>query len=435
MPAPALHRDAVRSGFRYGTNAMEFSELLRPLRQLRQLDEALVSQVVELLVVVLAASLFYFVAHRGIVVAVRRIVARSRTHWDDALVEASVFQRLAHIAPALVVFYGVRLIPDLHPMLFVLIQRVTISVLVLVVARSAGAFLSAVNQVYSADPENRDRPIKGYLQIARLVLYLVAVLLILATLLDRSPWIFLSGIGAIAAVMLLIFRDTILGLVASIQLTGNDMVHVGDWIEMPQYGADGDVVDVALHTVKVQNWDKTITTIPTHKLIEDAFKNWRGMSEAGARRIKRSIFIDLNTIRFLDEDEIDRIGRFALMRDYMERKRDELESYNAQGGLDPSHDTDIRRLTNIGTFRAYVVSYLRAHPKIHQGQTLIVRQRDSGPFGLPLEIYAFTSDTNWSHYEDIQSDIFDHILAVLPEFSLRAFQNPSGADFARLGER
>jgi miniconductance mechanosensitive channel len=251
---------------------------------------------------------------------------------------------------------------------------------------------------------------------------------------DKSPWVFLSGLGAMAAVLLLVFRDTILGLVASLQLTGNDMVHVGDWIEMPQYGADGDVIDVALHTVKVQNWDKTITTVPTHKLIAESFKNWRGMSASGGRRIKRALYVDKNSIRFLTDAELERFKQFALLKGYIATKEQELAEYNA--GLDYVTDAGVnqRRLTNVGTFRAYIVNYLRHHPKIHhEGMTLLVRQLPPGPEGLPIEVYCFTTTTAWVEYEDIQADIFDHLLAVAYEFGLRLYQKPAGADLAALG--
>jgi miniconductance mechanosensitive channel len=304
--------------------------------------------------------------------------------------------------------------------------------MVVVSALSAGAFLSALNEIYSANPENRHRPIKGYLQVVKIVLYLLAGLSIFAILLDRSPWVFVSGIGALSAVLLLIFKDTILSLVASIQITSNDMVHVGDWVEMPKYGADGDVIDVALHTVKVQNWDKTITTIPTHALIADSFKNWRGMSLSGGRRIKRSLFIDVNTIRFLEPEEIERFERWSRLRDYIGAKRRELEEYNSKSGRDPELRADVRNLTNIGTLRAYIYAYLRASSHIHDGMTLLVRQLQPGPEGLPIELYCFTNDTDWNAYEDIQSDIFDHILAIVPEFDLRVFQNPTGADLTQL---
>ena len=320
------------------------------------IGQSLTAQIAGLALVVAGAVAAYLVARGVIVVAIRRLAARSAGTWDDALVENDVFLRLAHLVPAMLVFYCVPLVADLPETLSLLIQRVALATMVLVVALSLGALLTAANQIYSRNPENRNRPIKGYIQVAKIFLYVGAALLVVANLMDRSPWVFLSGLGAMAAVLLLVFRDTILGLVASLQLTGNDMVHVGDWIEMPQYGADGDVIDVALHTVKVQNWDKTITTIPTHKLIETSFKNWRGMSQSGGRRIKRAISFDMSSIRFLEEDEIERFSHFALLKDYVAAKREELAAYNAAPGRDASLNADIRRLTNIGTLRAEVRS-------------------------------------------------------------------------------
>jgi miniconductance mechanosensitive channel len=256
--------------------------------------------------------------------------------------------------------------------------------------------------------------------------------LILAALMNRSPWIFVSGIGAMTAVLLLIFRDTILSLVASIQIASNDMVRVGDWIEMPDLGADGDVIEVALHTVKIQNWDKTITTIPTHRLISDSFKNWRGMSESGGRRIKRSVAIDLQSVRFLTPKEIERFGSWSLLSSYIAEKRAELEEANAVSGLNREVAADLRRLTNLGTFRAWIWATLRSHPQIHQtGQTLLVRQLAPNAQGVPIEIYCFSKDTAWISYEDIQADLFDRILAMVPEFGLRVFQEPAGSDFAQ----
>jgi miniconductance mechanosensitive channel len=224
----------------------------------------------------------------------------------------------------------------------------------------------------------------------------------------------------------------LLSLVASLQITSDNLIHIGDWVEMPQFGADGDVIDVALHTVKIQNWDKTITTVPTHAFISGAFKNWRGMSESNSRRIKRSLSIDVGSIRFLREDEIDDFERYALLRDYVAEKRAEIDTYNSSPDRDPSINADIRKLTNIGTFRAYLLSYLRNHPKIHQDLTLIVRQLKPGPEGLPIEIYCFSNDIAWANFEGIQSDIFDHFLAIAPEFDLRVFQTPSGGDLAAL---
>jgi miniconductance mechanosensitive channel len=308
--------------------------------------------------------------------------------------------------------------------------------MVVVTAASFSAFLGAVNEIYSQNPEHRHRPIKGYLQVVQIIVTLLTALIVLSILLDKSPWIFVSGIGALAAVLLLVFRDTILSLVASVQIASNDMIHVGDWIEMPQAGADGDVIDVALHTVKVQNWDKTISTIPTHKFIDESFKNWRGMSLSGGRRIKRSLSIDVNSVRFLTPEELERFRGWGLLREYIDGKQSELEAYNAEPGRDPSVNADIRRLTNVGTFRAYILQYLRMHPKIHHsGYTLMVRQLAPSASGLPIELYCFTNDQAWDRYEDIQADIFDHIISMVPEFGLRAFQAPSGADFERLRER
>ena len=266
----------------------------------------------------------------------------------------------------------------------------------------------------------------------KIVIYCGATILIVAVLFERSPLLLLSGLGAMAAVLMLVFKDTILSLVASVQLTSNDMLRVGDWIEMPQLNADGDVIDIALHTVKVQNFDKTITSIPTHRLIAESYKNWRGMSEAGARRIKRSLLIDQTSIRFLSDEEREGLGRFRLLRAYLDEKDREIGSWNAALGEDDAINN--RRPTNLGTFRANVVNYLRDHGRITPEMTLLVRQLAPSSLGLPLEIYCFADTTAWGEYESIQSDIFDHLLAILPEFGLRVFQEPNGSDIA-LAER
>ncbi len=398
------------------------------------LGNELVVEALSLLALALGALLAYLAARRVLVSGIRRLAQKSNVTWDDALVEARVFGRMAHIAPALVAYYGVQFVPELHETTLVLVQRVSVSLMVAVTAISANALLDAVNDIYSRNPEYRRRPIKGYLQVVKIILYLIAALVVVATLLDRSPWLFISGIGAMTAVLLLIFKDTILSLVASVQIASNDMIHVGDWIEMPQAGADGDVIDVALHTVKVQNWDMTISTIPTHQFIEQSFKNWRGMSNSGGRRIKRSLRLDMNSVRFLEPEEVERFGGWALLRDYIARKRSELAAYNAREDRDASVNADIRRLTNVGTFRSYVLEYLKAHPKIHHsGYTLLVRQLAPGEAGLPIEIYCFSNDQDWGRYEAIQADIFDHLLAIVPEFGLRLHQSPTGQDLERVG--
>ena len=394
------------------------------------------AQLTGFLLLALAAYLAYVVAKRILLTTIGRIVRRTSFQWDDTLQEFQVFERIANLAPAVAVYYGVALIPSWPEAAQIVIARVAGATIVLLAVLAVGALLSAVNAIYSATPVGENRPIKGYIQVAKILLYVVGVVVIVSALIDRSPLLFLSGIGAMTAVLLFIFRDTILAFVASLQIASYDLVRVGDWIEAPRFGADGDVIDIALHTIKVQNWDKTVTTIPTHLLVDGSFKNWRGMSESGGRRIKRSIHVDMNTIRFLSEDDLSRFEQFSLLHDYVGHKREELQQDATRHAGEPQLIVNARRLTNVGTFRFYLVEYLRRHPKIHRGMTQMVRQLSPTPDGLPLEIYAFTNVTAWGEYEDIQADIFDHVLAIAPEFGLRVFQHPAGRDFeAALGRQ
>ena len=366
---------------------------------------------------------------------VRKIVLRFVLRWlpHDGPTPAPIAARLANIVPALIIASGIAAVPHLAPSVAIVVGNVVSASIILFAAMAIGEALGLANQLYERRPESANRPIKGYVQVLKILLYAGAAILIVAALMEQSPLLLLSGLGAMAAVLMLVFKDTILSLVASVQLTSNDMLRVGDWIEMPQLNADGDVIDIALHTIKVQNWDKTITTIPTHRLIAESFKNWRGMAESGGRRIKRPLLLDQNCIRFLSTGERRELGRIALIRDYLDRKQDELGEWNARLGDAGREPANARRVTNIGTFRAYVVAYLRARTDIADGMTLIVRQLAPTPQGLPLEIYCFTGTTAWSEYEDIQSDIFDHLLAILPANHLRPFQEPSGRDLqARL---
>jgi len=393
---------------------------------------SLLPPVVGVLALLVGAVVINLIAKRVLVGTVRAFAKRSSVTWDDALVTHNVFGRLVQVVPALIVFAGVPFVPGLPEGLVQLMRNVAMGYMVLMLTLALTAMLSAANAIYAASPVAKDRPLKGFVQLVQIIVWIFGGVMIIAAVLDRSPLLLLSGFGAMTAILLLVFKDTILSLVASVQLTAQDMVHVGDWIEMPQFGADGDVVDVQLHTVKVQNWDKTITTIPTHRLITDSFKNWRGMSQSGARRIKRAIFVDVSSIRFQTQDEVDHFTRFALLKDYIENKEQELADYNEGLATDVDSEVNKRRLTNAGTFRAYAYNYLKSHPKIHKGMTLIVRQLGPGPEGLPLEIYCFTNTTAWAVYEDIQSDIFDHLLAILPEFGLRLYQKPAGSDLANL---
>lgn len=363
------------------------------------------------------------------------VARRTPQQWDQALFDAGAPQRLAWSVPVLIWRLGVDLVPHVPPDVVLIVKRVLLATMVVIVVRTFDALLDGVNRIYMMHARNRERPIKGFLQVANVVAHMAGLILVVAILMDRSPVIFLSGLGAMTAVLLLIFRDTLLSLVAGIQITTNDLIRVGDWIEMPQFQADGDVVDIALNSVTVQNWDRTLTVIPTHKFLEHSFKNWRGMQESGGRRIKRAVYIDQSTIRFLAAEEVDRFGRWQLLREYVERKKEEIEEHNRRQGAAEGTVPNHRRLTNVGTLRAYLVAYLRSHPFVHRDMTMLVRQLPPGPEGLPIEIYVFSSDIRWAAYEDIQSDIFDHVLATLPEFGLRVYQKPSGADVVRLADQ
>jgi miniconductance mechanosensitive channel len=384
------------------------------------------------LILLLVAIFADLVAKRLLLVAIRAAATRTRSDWDDALVEHKVFSRLAQIIPAIIIYSGVRLLPGLSEANEAVVRNVAGAYMIVVIILTLTAALSAANHVYESRPIARHRPIKGFVQLAQVALYILGAILVIAALIDRSPVILLSGLGAMTAVLLIVFKDTLLSLVASLQLTGQDMIRVGDWLEVPQFGADGDVIDVALYTVTVQNWDKTITKIPTHRLISDSFKNWRGMSESGGRRIKRSINVDFNSIRFLTDEEVQRFKDFALLKGYIEAKEAELNAYNEALDAPGGSGVNLRRLTNVGTFRAYIYNYLKHHPKIHDRMTLIVRQLQPGTEGLPIEIYCFSNDIDWVAYEGIQADIFDHIGAIAPEFGLRLYQRLAGADLAGL---
>ncbi len=379
-----------------------------------------------------AAWLAQWLAHRYLVGLVARLLKRNRFVWEDALTRRRVLSRLTWAVPLIVLRTGLPYIPIMPAGLGEFIRRVLAAAMVLVVTQALASLLNAFSDVYARSKHATQRPIKSYIQGAILVAYIVAGVIAVAILANLDPVIIFSGLGAASAIIILVFRDTILSLVAGIQLTANDLIRMGDWIEMPQFGADGDVAEIALNYVRVQNWDKTYTVIPAHKFLENSFKNWRGMQESGGRRIKRSIFIDMNTIRFLTHEEADRFRRFALLDGYIDDKERELSAWNkdhAEADRDPVNS---RRLTNIGTFRAYVTSYLRANPNIHDELTFLVRQLAPTAEGLPLEIYVFTTDVRWAYYEGIQGDVFDHLLAIMPEFGLEVYQSPSGRDLNAL---
>lgn len=387
---------------------------------------------VAVVVVLILAALANLIAKRFILSALTHIISRSKTKWDDALLRQDTLQRLAQLAPALVIY-------DLAPIALqgldfaVMITQGAVQVYMLVILMLVlDSLLNTAEMVYQGFRASKEIPIKGFIQVSKLILYFLTGIFVISILLNKTPVYLLSGFGALAAVMMLVFRDSILGFVAGIQLAANKMVAVGDWIEMPKYGADGDVLEVALTTVKVQNWDKTITTIPTYALISESFKNWRGMSESGGRRIKRSVSIDMSGIKFCSEEMLQRFEKIQYIAGYIESKKNELQEFNREKSVDNTSLVNGRRMTNIGTFRAYVKAYLQNHPAINKDMTFLVRQLPPTESGLAIEIYVFSSDTVWANYEDIQADIFDHILAVVPEFDLRVYQNPTGADFRTL---
>ena len=381
---------------------------------------------------VLAALFANFVVKALLLRGLNRLLAYTAYGKDPELRRHGMIERLANIMPALVISLGIALVPNLPAFVVAVVRNVANAFIILTVAMAISAALNIIDTIYHRRPEARLKPIRGYIQVVKIAVYVVAALLIVATLIDRSPLILLSGLGAMAAVLILVFQDTLLSLVAGIQISSTDMVRVGDWVEIPSQNADGAVIEIALHTIRVQNWDKTITTVPIRKLVTDSFKNWRGMQESGGRRIKRAIFLDQNSIRFLDAQDYEKLASFGHLETYLKKKRAELAEWNSRLGERANVPANTRRSTNIGTLRAYLDNYLKSHPGIHQEMTIMVRQLAPGPEGLPLEIYCFTNTVAWTEYEGIQSDIFDHILSILPEFGLRVFQSPAGTDFQAL---
>ncbi len=378
--------------------------------------------------ILLFSGLLYFFTKRYVLRLLKYLFGKTKTNWDEQLFDYGVFNGLPQLVPALVLAQGITYVPRFMPLGQKLINIWIIFILLVTVDK----LLSGGLIIYNSYEISHRRPLKTYVQVLKITMYVAVVIVVISILLGESPWIFLSGLGALTAVLMLMFQDTILGFVASIQISSNDLIRVGDWLEAPGFDADGDVLEIALHTVKVQNWDKTITTIPAHKLASSSFKNWRGMQEAGGRRIKRSILIDQTSVIFCTDPMIDKFKKISVLKDYIAKKEKEIKEYNATHGIDSSILVNGRRMTNLGTFRAYLASYLRQHPGIHQELTFIVRQLQPTREGIPMEIYVFTNDTAWVAYEGIQADIFDHILAVMPEFGLRVAQDPTGYDLQQL---
>lgn len=357
---------------------------------------------------------------------------RSRNTWDDAFCEAKFPGRIAHLLIAILSLHGYAIVFAQNPGFAEVFKAGTSIYFAIAVAGTAYALVDAVMIIGTNNERLKDVPIKGFFQAIKIVLTLGVAIWVLSILSDKSPAYFLSGLGALMAILLIVFKDTLLGFTAGILISANDLVRNKDWIEIPGTNVDGEVFDVSLTTVKVRNWDNTIANVPAYTLISGAFKNWRGMEKSGGRRIKRAISIDMQTIHFASEQEIARWQKIELLKPYLSQKLEEIREANARvpETADPSVPANTRNLTNIGTFRAYCVAYLKANRKIHQGMTMLVRQLDPKATGLPLEIYVFTNDTRWAVYENIQSDIFDHLFAIMPEFGLAPFQEPSGRNFS-----
>ncbi len=378
--------------------------------------------------VMLLAYVAHVLSKKYLVGLVTVITSKSRNRWDDILAERKVFNRLANVVPAAIIHVFAYTFPPWEG----IISRISLALILLMIVLFLDALLNALVQIYNTYEISKHKPIKNYVQTVKIIIYCMGGVVIIAVSIGRSPALLLSGIGAMTAVLMLVFKDTILSLVAGIQLSYDGMIRIGDWITMPKYDADGDVVDIALHTIKIQNFDKTITTIPTYKFISEAFTNWRGMVDSGGRRIKRAVNIDMSSIKFLDEDLKEKLRKADLLKEYIEQKDKEITRYHIDKKIDKEDKISQRRLTNIGTFRKYLYYYLKSNSRIHQGMTLLVRQLPPTAEGLPIQIYVFTNDNRWANYEEIQADIFDHVLAVIPKFGLKVFQQPTGSDFKKL---
>lgn len=390
---------------------------------------ALAMAVLSLLALAILANI---ITKYAIVGVIRKLIAKTSTSRDDILARRKVFNRLSHLAPAMVIYaFGPQCL-DGYPLLVSGITTFSLIYLTIICLLFIDGLLNAGEEIYRTYKISKTFPIKSIVQVAKLILYFLGFVAILSLIMGESPLTFFAGFGAFTAVLMLVFKDPILGFVAGIQLSTNKMVSVGDWIEMPSYGVDGDVIEIALTTVKIRNFDKTITTIPTQSLINDSFKNWRGIQDAGGRRIKRSVFIDVSTIKFCDADMLKRFSKIQFIKDYIAEKDKELAAFNAEAGIDSTNRVNGRHMTNVGTFRAYTEAYLRGHPRISKDLTLLVRQLQPTEHGLPLEIYVFTNLIDWLPYEAIMADIFDHILAAAREFDLGIYQNPTGNDFSKL---
>ena len=410
------------------------SNLLEKLPLIAGYEQQLAS-VIAFVSVIMIAFIVHF-ATKGIVIRlINRFIKSTKNSRDDIFISRGVFNRLTYLTPVAIIYYFTPKALSLYPWLSEIITTIALLAMVIIITLIIDALVDALGEIYKTFELSRQIPITSFIQLGKMLIYFLCIITLISIVLDQSPAKLIAGLGAMTAVLMLVFKDPIMGFAAGIQLSSNRMVSPGDWIEMPKYGVDGDIMEIGLTTVKVRNFDKTITTVPTQALIGDSFKNWRGMQETGGRRIKRSVYINLNSIHFCTENDLERFGKIQYISEYIEKKHKEISKHNHDQKVNLESLANGRRMTNIGTFRNYIEAYLLNHPNIHKKLTILVRQLKPTENGLPIEIYAFTNDTNWKNYENIQSDIFDHIFAVTTEFDLTVFQNPSGADFGAVIEK
>ncbi len=388
------------------------------------------SFVILIITIILVCVIANQITKKGVLKLFSRILQKNNQHWNSILQEHKVFTRLSNIIPGIIVYLFAPAFNTAE--VKVLAHRGAAVYILIILFFVTNSVLNAFNDIYRTYPISNVRPLKGLIQVVKTIIYIVLAIILIGTLMNQNPLLMLGGIGAFAAVFSFVFKDSILGFIAGIQLTSNDMLRIGDWIEMTKYGADGNVIDITLNTVKIQNFDKTIVTIPAYAFVSDSFKNWRGMTEFGGRRIKRSINIDVNSIRLCTPQLLDKFKKINYLKDYIEQKEIEINHYNAEQNIDNQIDINGRYLTNIGTFRIYVQSYLKNNAKLLRNMPIMVRQLPPTENGLPLEIYAFSKEIEWTVYETIQADIFDHILSVVEEFDLRIFQSPTGHDMKQI---
>lgn len=378
------------------------------------------------------ATLAYFVVKHILVRLIKKLILKTKSDLDDVLIKHKVFTRIAYLVPVVLVY---KLTPQAlysYPVFSQIMVTIVSVYLVVLLVLIVNSTIDALLEIFNNFSISRKVPIHSFGQVVKIITYLLAAIVIVSLLIGESPLKLFAGLGAMTAVLMLVFKDPILGFVAGVHLSYNRMVTIGDWVDIPQHNASGDILEIGLTTVKVKNFDNTITTVPTQSLINDSFKNWRGMQESSGRRIKRAIHIDINSIKFCDQDDIARYRKIDHIKEYLAVKQSELDNYNKHSITNQESLANGRRLTNIGTFRAYVLAYLKHHPMINQNLTILARQLSASDGGLPIEVYAFSSDKNWANYEALQADIFDHLFAVTSAFDLRVFQRPSGVDLHQL---